>query len=303
MTYPSELKESTNLSDNLYPVNLFHNVCPSGEIGRTALYMHWHDHFEIIYMTSGEASFHIDQKRYDASPGDLLIVPGGGLHVGYASTREQVEYWSLVFNRSLLVSPVQDPVHDHYLKPYLEGHLQFPVKLEGHHADVERIHQLMRSIIDEYERKEPAYELVIKSKVHLIFTLLSRIHGPAQREESAQQTYRRMDRIKEALLYIQNHYDQKMTLTEAAQMVNLTPYHFCHVFKAATGRTFVEYVNRYRMDIAHQLLQEGMTVTEAAQKVGCGNLNYFTKLFKKIKGFTPSEAKKRSEKRANRNQG
>jgi len=76
-------------------------------------------------------------------------------------------------------------------------------------------------------------------------------------------------------------------------MVNLTPYHFCNVFKAATGRTFVDYVNRYRMDIAERLLKEGATVTEAAAKVGYDNLNYFTKTFKRIKGVTPSEMKKR----------
>jgi len=261
-------------------------------MGRTALYLHWHDHFELIYMTAGEATFYIDRQQYEVFPGDLLIVPSGALHVGYASTEEQIEYLALVFNRSLLESPFQDPVHERYLAPYLEGELRFPVDIHGF-ADQQRMKDILHSIIDEYERKAPAYELVVKSQVHLLFTLLARAYAPIHQEEIGIAVDRRMERIKDALLYIQSHYHEKLSLKEAARMVNLTTYHFCNVFKSATGRTFVEYVNRYRMDMAERLLREGATVTEAAGKVGYGNLNYFTRLYKQIKGITPSETKKR----------
>lgn len=290
--YPLELREQTNLSDSLYPVNLFHNVSPQGEIGRTVLYMHWHEHMEFIYITAGKASFHIDRRQFDAEPGDFLVVPSGGLHVGYASSAETVEFWSLVFSRTLVDSPFHDPIHDHYLSPYLSGSTAYPVKLEEQSV-LRRIRLIFNGIIDEYKSKEPAYELIVKSQVLLILSLLSR-HSAANRTDGpAPQPNKRIDRIKEALLYIRQHYDKKLTLTEAARMVNLTPYYFCNVFKAATGRTFVDYVNRYRMDIAERLLKEGATVTEAAAKVGYDNLNYFTKTFKRIKGVTPSEMKKR----------
>ncbi|MDQ6417891.1 AraC family transcriptional regulator [Paenibacillus sp. LHD-117] len=291
MTYPQELRENTNLSDSLYPVNLFRNVCQTGEIGRTALYLHWHEHFEIIYVAEGSAFFHIDRQQYEATPGTILIVPSSGLHVGYAATEEQITYWSLVFNRSLLDSPFHDPIHERYLSPYLEGTLRFPAKLDGG-EELRPILDIILSVIQEYEQKERAYELVVKAKIHLLFTYLSRHFHPSRGNEISNSLDKRMERFKTLILYIQKNYNEKLSLVEAARMVNLTPFHFCAVFKAATGRTYVDYVNRMRMDIAERFLRNGETVTETASKVGIGNLNYFTKLFKQIKGLTPSQVKK-----------
>ncbi|XEC94792.1 AraC family transcriptional regulator [Paenibacillus tarimensis] len=291
MTYPQELRENTNLSDSLYPVNLFRNVCPAGEIGRTALYLHWHEHFEIIYVAEGSAFFHIDREQYEATSGTILIVPSSGLHVGYAATEEQITYWSLVFNRSLLDSSFHDPIHERYLSPYLEGTLRFPAKLDSG-EELRPVLDIILSVIYEYEQKERAYELIVKAKIHLLFTYLSRHYHPSRGNEISHSLDKRMERFKTLILYIQKNYNEKLSLVEAARMVNLTPFHFCAVFKAATGRTYVDYVNRLRMDIAERLLRDGETVTETASKVGYGNLNYFTKLFKQIKGMTPSQVKK-----------
>ncbi|GBG05668.1 hypothetical protein PAT3040_00152 [Paenibacillus agaridevorans] len=291
MTYPMELRENTNLSDSLYPVNMFRNFSPSGEAGRTVLYLHWHEHFEIIYMAEGSACFHIDRQQYEARPGTLLIVPSGGLHVGYAATDCQIQYWSLVFNRSLLESPFQDPLHERYVSPYLDGSLRFPVQLDDGEG-VRPIVEIFRGMIKEFERKERAYELVVKAQVHLLFSLLSRYCYPLSSNDSPALLDKRMERFKSLILYIQTHYAEKLPLSEAARMVNLTPYHFCNVFKAATGRTYVDFVNRLRMDMAERQLREGANVTETASRVGFGNLNYFSKLFKQIKGVSPSEVRK-----------
>ncbi|MDF2922173.1 MAG: AraC family transcriptional regulator [Paenibacillaceae bacterium] len=291
MTYPLELRENTNLKDSFYPVNLFRNASPASGIGRSVMFLHWHDHFELIYMTAGRASFHIDRQQYEAAPGDLLIVPSGGLHVGFAATEDQVEYWALVFNRSLLDGPTGDPVHDRYLSPYLDGKLRFPIKLEDS-AELKPVRDNIRSIIAEYERKQPAYEMAIKARLHLAFILLARVYLPERENEPSAAADKRMERFKALILHIEANCFEKLSVSEAARLVHLTPYHFCNVFKAATGRTFVDYVNRLRMDEAEKLLQGGATVTEVADRVGCGNLNYFTRLFKKVKGMTPSEAKK-----------
>lgn len=296
MTYPAELRESTRLTDSLYPVNLFCNVCPPGAVGRSALYLHWHDHFELIFLASGQAVFHIDSQPYEVRPGDLLMVPSGSLHVGYATTEDRVEFWSLVFNRSLLEGSIGDPVHDRYVSPYLEGRLRFPVRLSGNDRDLDAISAILKRIKDEFERKAPAFEIVVKAELTSLFAQLARMYLPADERETAPIANKRTERFKSLIVHIQSHYRDKLTVTDAARMVHLTPYHFCKVFKAATGMTFVEFVNRCRMDEAERLLRHGgLTVTETAERVGCGNINYFTRLFKQVKGMTPSEARRNEQ--------
>lgn len=293
MTYPIDLREDTNLRDGRYPVNLFRNVSPSGPVGRNVLYLHWHDHFEMIFAGSGQATFLIDSQPYDARPGDVLIVPSGGLHVGYAASEETVQYWSLVFNRSLLAGIAGDAPHEQFVAPYLDGRLRFPVRLAGEEAEHEPIRELMHSIVNEYDDKERGYELIVKARLYLLFALLSRQYLPKRDLDADAASDRRMERFKSLILHIQSNYASKLTLEDAARMMHMTPHHFCKVFKAAAGCTFVDFVNRHRMDAAERLLREGaLSVTEVAENVGCGNLNYFTRLYKKMKGITPSQAKK-----------
>lgn len=294
MTYPVELREDTKLPEGPYPVNGFRNVSPAGAAGRNVLFLHWHDHFEIICMVAGKAVFHIDSQPYETVPGDLLIVPGGGLHVGYAATAEPVEFVSIVWNRSLLEGPASDPIHEQYLSPYLDGRLRFPVRLDKHAADYPAYRAIVGRILEEFDRRASAYELVVKAELLLLLTLLSRACLAEHGVDAANAGNRRIERFKSLILHIQSHYREPLTVSEAARMVHLNPYYFCKVFKAATGRTFVDFVNRCRMDEAERLLSGGgMTVTEVAERVGCGNLNYFTRLFKRIKGMTPSEARKK----------
>ncbi len=244
-------------------------------------------------MITGKAVFHIDSQPFETLPGDLLMVPSGGLHVGYAATDEPVEYWSLVFNRSLLGGPDRDPIFERYLSPYLDGKLRFPVRLDRHAPEFAIMQRTMHRVQEEFERKPPAYELVVKAELLLAFTRLARMHLPGQADETARASSKRTERFKSLIVHIQTHYRDALTVSDAARMVHLTPYHFCKVFKAATGRTFVDFVNRCRMDEAERLLRDDdLTVTEAAERVGCGNLNYFTRLFKQIKGMTPSEVRK-----------
>jgi len=294
--HPPELREDTYLSDGAYPVNLFRNVCPAGSVGRSALYLHWHDHFEWIYMVSGHAIFHIDSQPFEAAPGDLLLVPSGGLHVGYALEDGPIEYWSIVFNRSLLQGLAVDPLHERYLAPYAEGRQRFSVKFGADASDFEPLRRAVQEIGSEYAHKKRAYELVVKARLYEMFALAARFCMPEREGEQADRTGRRMDRFKSLVLHIEAHYADKLTIEGAAKLVNLNPYHFCKVFKNATGRTFVEFVNQHRMNVADRLLREGeLTVTEIAERIGIANPNYFTKLFKQIKGVTPSEARKRGD--------
>lgn len=84
-----------------------------------------------------------------------------------------------------------------------------------------------------------------------------------------------MERLKAIIQYIERNYAEKITVAEAARLASLSPYHFCRVFKKATGRSFVEYVNLYRIRIA--------------EKAGFCTVNYFAELFKRYRGCTPSQ--------------
>ncbi len=107
-------------------------------------------------------------------------------------------------------------------------------------------------------------------------------------EEEHEKTY--CDEIAEQMLgYIADHYREKIVMRDVAKHLNYSETLLNKKFKKATGITFLEYLNRYRIQKALSLLQSGHTVQETAWKCGIGDYKYFRTVFKKYVGCNPSE--------------
>lgn len=89
--------------------------------------------------------------------------------------------------------------------------------------------------------------------------------------------------------YIQQNIDKNITLEDAAEICNLSKAYFSTVFKKEVGESFTDYTNRLKMEKARELIcHHGLRCYEAAEKVGIFDQSYFTKLFKKYFGESPS---------------
>ena len=94
--------------------------------------------------------------------------------------------------------------------------------------------------------------------------------------------------IAAVLMYIEEHLDESLDFNDVAQQYSFSPNYFRKLFKDVTGLSPVAYVNRLRIVRACEYMQkDGMSIQEAAQRVGIYDLNYFSRLFKKIMGCTP----------------
>lgn len=101
--------------------------------------------------------------------------------------------------------------------------------------------------------------------------------------------------IKEAMRYVEEHYDQDVSLKRVARHVHLNASYFSVLFKEETDLTFREYVTRIRLQHAKELLvSTDMPVTEIAESVGYNTAKYFIKLFKQYEGVTPSAYRRRA---------
>lgn len=96
--------------------------------------------------------------------------------------------------------------------------------------------------------------------------------------------------IKKALLFIHANYTQQLSLAEISAAVNLDKSYLCRLFKQATGSSIFQFINRLRLEKAASLITScDMNISEAAFAVGIADALYFTRLFKKHFGISPSE--------------
>ena len=99
--------------------------------------------------------------------------------------------------------------------------------------------------------------------------------------------------VRVARQFMEEHYDQQITLEQLAKLSFLNPVYFSTIFKKETGVSFTAYLVKLRMDKACELLKTGsVTVAEAAAQVGYQDVRYFSRMFSKSVGIKPKEYKK-----------
>ena len=106
--------------------------------------------------------------------------------------------------------------------------------------------------------------------------------------------------LKTAVDFIDQHYmEEDMSLNKAANVANVSANHFSALFSQNMGQTFIEYLTSLRMDKAKEYLRcTGMRSSEIAGEVGYKDAHYFSYLFKKTQGMTPSDYRKAREEKA-----
>lgn len=96
------------------------------------------------------------------------------------------------------------------------------------------------------------------------------------------------EEIQSLIAHLKERYAESMSLKQAARMTKLSEGHLSYLFKKETGTGFVDYVNGLRIDKAAELLRTThLPSYEIAGRVGYDNINYFGRIFKKIKGMSP----------------
>ncbi|HEV2269178.1 MAG TPA: helix-turn-helix domain-containing protein [Steroidobacteraceae bacterium] len=97
-------------------------------------------------------------------------------------------------------------------------------------------------------------------------------------------------RLQRAIAHISKHYGRQVPESEVALACEMSPSRFCREFKAAFGVTYVEYLARHRVQEAKRLLGNlSMSVTDVAAAVGFSDPSYFTRVFRRVAGASPTE--------------
>lgn len=97
-------------------------------------------------------------------------------------------------------------------------------------------------------------------------------------------------RINSVFNFVQNEFQRSITLDEVSEQMNMTKPAFCRYFKKITGKTFVNFVNTYRLTHAAKMLHEKqVSILEVSLESGFNNFSHFNKKFKAFTGRTPTQ--------------
>lgn len=268
--------EEITHEDVLFPI-IFHTDTIRSSIIRDGA--HWHRKLEILCTLEGSGFTLIDGERVAMSAGDIVVIPSGSIHVT-RTEEEACRYHCLIID--------QDFLSDHGL--WEEGDL-LPLCFQ----DLEGV-GILQQINCEMTTRLPCYKELVMALVTQLVIGLRRRHLRDKHTSSFADKARHIGPIRKALAVIDREFAHSIALDYLCRVAGMSKYYFCRAFKQATGQTITQYINCVRCNQARYLLVSGQcNVGEAAQQCGFHNLSYFTKVYRRQYGRSPSQEKQTIE--------
>lgn len=259
--------EVHNLEDKNLPI-IFHHDTISG---RKPEFVNWHENIEILYCTAGAGQIIYSGVVHELAAGDIVIINSNVLHG--SRTEDTLEYHCLIVDSDFLAAN-DIKVTD----------IEFESIIRSKEAA--RIYdELVEEILGQKEYRVTAIRVLV---LNLMLQLVRQYAtGKVVEKKSRLETE---ENIKIAIGYMKSNFARKLTLDDIAAEVGLSKYYLAHEFKKATGMTVVNFLNVVRCRNARKLLlKKKYSVREVAVQCGFENDSYFSKTFKSVMGYLPSE--------------
>lgn len=296
------LRQITAHANEDYPVGVYY-VEPS-KMYMNYVRWHWHEELEIDLVKSGSAEYNIGDENVVVKEGQAILLNRNVLHAIRPADDDDCILLSLLFHPNYMFNMETSSFASGYITPVLEEpSLRYHV-FDRKDMWSRSILSYVSDIFDANFAQEYGYELVTKSALCQLWLLLLKKCNrtiPAHIENSKKMSLLSPDesRVKDAILYIYEHYSEQITLEDIAASIHVSKSECCRCFKRAVNVTPFEYLTRYRiLQAAEKILQNDRTaisISELASSVGFNNTSYFNKLFKQFLNCTPTEFRKQSK--------
>lgn len=253
-------------------------------------YAHGHAYMQLWYVLRGTFTHEIEGEICQINEGELLIVPPYVEHRIRAEQDSCAVYGCdflfelLSDDRVVSAKSNQEPGTADFISDLLQ--------VRGKYALPElyrkRIENILRKMLIVYQKKQP-YGM-IELKGYLLRLLANVMQGTRDGDVSVSDLELYADNINSAIAYINEHLAERIYLEDVARYVSMSIRSFNHYFKKHTGKTYVDYLNMVRLDVAKTLLTETrLEISNVGHRVGFPDAAYFNRQFKKYVGCTPGK--------------
>lgn len=249
---------------------------------------HWHKAVELFYMESGTL-------EYSTPKGKLLFPAGSGgmvnsnvlhmtkLHAGHAKA-VQLHH---IFDASLIAGEHGSRTEQKYIMPIIAAHHLELIALYPDNPPQKKILDLIQHSFH-FSGQEFGYEIKLRETLAEIWLALYELSSPILEKKGKQD--KTNDKIKLMLVYIHEHYAEKIPIPDLAAAAFISERECFRVFHDYLHMTPVEYMKSYRLQSACQMLAKGQEpITTVSHACGLGSSSYFGKVFRENMGCTPME--------------
>jgi AraC-like DNA-binding protein len=248
--------------------------------------------FELIYIVDGTGVQYINQNRFNYRKGNLFLITPQDNHSFEVSTTTQ--FFFLRFNEYYVKNNSSKDIElVQSIESILQNASHRPGCILKNKADKPQIASLVESIIRENTNQQLYHQKVIEQIVKTIIVIVARniaLKLPKNIKENTGEA------VLDMLYYIQqNIFEPKMLKSEIMSChFKISPTYLGRYFKKQTGDTLQQYISNYKLRLIEtRLLHSDMRINEIAFELNFTDESHLNRAFKKFKGLSPSEYRKR----------
>ena len=260
-------------------------------IGRSAPW-HWHRAIELFYMESGTLEYYTPKKKLSFSAGFGGFINSNVLHMTKAVSRTEKNIQRLhIFDTALISGNYGSKIEKKYVmpitaNPQIEIYAFYPDNFI--HADILDLIKQTFTLCE----NDIGYEIKIREALSQIWLKLYELFSASF---DGKGKYDKNDeRLKKMLIYIHEHFADKIAVSELATVACLSERECFRLFQSYLHTTPTKYIQSYRLQEACEMLINGQdTITDIGHACGLGNSSYFSKIFRERQNCTPIEYRKK----------
>lgn len=258
--------------------------------------LHWHQCLEIIAVKRGWLEIEIERESYRIETDDLAVINPSQLH-SCARFDPSAALYCVMIDMNFFRSRYVESVEEKYIAPLLEGEISLPCKVSGN----TQLSKLICESFETFSEQSEGYQLRLKALLFQVLFLLFTQCGDVRRIEPKKNPVSlSRERVNTILRYVDEHYAERIKLDDLVQVLHINKYYICKIFQHYIGKTFLDYVNLVRIQKAVDLIvSTNDSITAIAFATGFQDINYFSRMFKRVMGISPTELRKRHRKEDN----
>lgn len=254
---------------------------------------HWHTFLEFSYVKDGSIEYSFAENKMILKEGDALFINSNVLHSSRpVSKNKKATAVDILFDHRFLCGSYNSTLERTYFLPLMaNASLPFYMFPGGEPLTGELIETFDAAVAADRERAF-GYEFTVQSQMaKLWLKILNELNPLLQKKNS--KTSVSITRMKAMLLFISEHYTEKITLDDIAASATISRRECCRCFHAVLSVTPTNYLTQYRLDAAIQLLANtSKSVLEISEACGFSSAGYFSKVFRSYTGQTPKDFRK-----------
>lgn len=246
--------------------------------------LHHHDFYELYFLISGDVTYTIESGLCRVFPGNMLLIAPQELHQVYIRPERGIYERYMLWISPKIIGGYSTPDCDlsEALDPARPG---YGNQLRLSAEEQTRIHSLLHQLYEEANQPDYGSKLLQESLLKEILVMINRLaRQGASHQEAAYESSQLISRVID---YVNLHCAEALSLDLLADIFFVSKYHLSHEFQRQMGTSIYRYIQKKRLLMARQLLQEGQRPGQVYGACGYGDYANFFRAFKAEYGVSP----------------